>query len=71
LEEVGEEVLGQYGDLLSHEPLKASIEVKRGTTRETASRLLKELPVDDLDIAETPIEEIIGEIFESTSTLVS
>lgn len=64
LEEVSREVLEQYGNVLSYDPLKATLEVIRGSTRETASRLLQDLPVDDLDISETPIEEIIGQIFE-------
>lgn len=64
--EVRKEVLEQYGKVLYYEPLRVSIEVSRSATREVASKVLRDLPVDDLDIAETPIEEIIGEIFEGS-----
>lgn len=66
-ENVGKEILEQYGTILEYQPLKATIETSRGETRETASRVLQDLPVDDLEISETPIEEVIREIFQNQS----
>lgn len=64
LEEVNSESLKRYGKIIAYEPLKASIEVPREKIREVASQILSNLPVDDLDIAETPIEDIIRNVFE-------
>ncbi len=56
--------LKKYGKILKFDPLKVTVEVERSRTREVASMMLRDLPVDDLDIQETPIEEIIRGIFE-------
>ncbi|MBP7859911.1 ATP-binding cassette domain-containing protein, partial [Patescibacteria group bacterium] len=59
------EALEKYGKITEFEELKVTFEVPRKQVRETASKLLKDFPVDDVDIAETPIEEIIREVFEN------
>lgn len=63
-EEVGKDKLTTYGNVTEYEPLKATIEVPHELIKNTASRMLQELPIDDLDIAEIPIEDVIRQIFE-------
>jgi len=65
LQEVRSEQLEQFGKVLKFEPLKATIELSRENVSDVASKVLQELPVDDLDIAETPIEEVVREIFQN------
>jgi ABC-2 type transport system ATP-binding protein len=67
LKEVSKERLEKYGKIIEHEPLKAVFEIPRSEVRRTAARMLRNLPIDDLDIAEIPIEEIIRQVFETNS----
>lgn len=67
LEEVTKDKLKKYGKITNYEPLKVTFEIKRADVSEAASKMLKELPVDDVDIAETPIEEIIRQVFEKNN----
>ena len=55
--------LGRYGEVESAEGLTASLRVARHSTKETAVRLLSELPVDDIAIEEPSIEEVIRQVF--------
>lgn len=63
LKEVDDKDLEKFGEVIEHEPLKATISVKRSDTPEIASQALKDLPVDDMDIAEPKLEEIIRKLF--------
>lgn len=65
LSEVEKQKLKEYGKIVEYDPLKVTFEVPRKNVSEVASKMLKDLPVDDVDIAETPIEEIIRQIFEN------
>jgi ABC-2 type transport system ATP-binding protein len=60
---VAREVLGTYGAVQRLEGLEAELSVGRADTTRIGARLLAELPVADVNIAEPPIEEIIGEVF--------
>lgn len=62
--EVSKKQLQSYGKVSAWEPLKATLEVSRDQVKNKAVEMLQKLPVDDLDISETPIEEVIGNIFE-------
>jgi ABC-2 type transport system ATP-binding protein len=55
--------LARYGDITRLEGLEAEISVPRAETTRIGARLLAELPVADVNIAEPPIEAIIGEVF--------
>ena len=64
LKKIKEDDVKKYGRIISFDPLEVILEVPRNATKEIASRVLRELPVDDLDIAEVPIEDIIRQVFE-------
>lgn len=65
LKEVDKKDLTRYGKVINFEPLKATISVSRHVTPHIASEVLKDLPVDDLDIAEPQLEEIIRGLFQT------
>lgn len=53
----------RYGEVQEQAPNRLRIKVKRDRVIATCKALLDELPVDDIDIEEVPIEEIIRKIF--------
>jgi ABC-2 type transport system ATP-binding protein len=60
---VAREILAGYGIVEHLDGLEARLNVERAETTRVGARLLAELPVADITIAEPPIEEIIGEVF--------
>jgi ABC-2 type transport system ATP-binding protein len=60
---VSPEILAAYGSVQRLEGLEAELSVGRAETTRVGARLLAELPVADINIAEPPIEAIIGEVF--------
>jgi ABC-2 type transport system ATP-binding protein len=62
-EPVGREALAAYGEVQRLEGLEAELSVGRAETTRVGARLLAELPVADVNIAEPPIEAIISEVF--------
>jgi ABC-2 type transport system ATP-binding protein len=57
----------QYGEVESCEGRVARMLVKREDLKQTVNRLLADLDVADLTIADPPIEEIIGRVFKEGS----
>jgi ABC-2 type transport system ATP-binding protein len=55
--------LAGYGEIHRLDGLEAEIKVDRAATTRVGARLLADLPVADVNIAEPPIEEIIAEVF--------
>ncbi|MDD3646887.1 MAG: ABC transporter ATP-binding protein [Candidatus Dojkabacteria bacterium] len=65
LKEVAKTDIAKFGKVVEHEPLKATISVERKETPHVASEVLRNLPVDDLDIAEPELDDIIRKLFEN------
>jgi len=63
--EVEEAKFAQVGKVKSYEFPKVELEVPREQSNQRAAQLLREFPVADLNIEETPIEEIIRQIFQN------
>ncbi len=55
--------LSQYGQIESIEGQQVSFLVQRENLTNTISKLLSQLPIQDLSVNEPPIEEIIGRLF--------
>jgi len=55
--------LTSFSSLQTREELKAVFEVPRSEVSKSAAQILTRLPVADLTIEETPIDEIVREIF--------
>jgi ABC-2 type transport system ATP-binding protein len=55
--------LRQFGEVLQQSSNRLELKVKRDHVIAVCKRLLDELPVDDIDIQEVPIEEVIRQIF--------
>src|SRR5688572_3934368 len=55
--------LARYGEVQEQTPHRIQLKVKRDRVIPVCKALLDELPVDDIDIQEVPIEEIIRRLF--------
>jgi ABC-2 type transport system ATP-binding protein len=55
--------LAKYGELVEQTPGSVKLKVKRDRVIAVCKALLDELPVNDIDIQEVPIEEVIRRIF--------
>jgi ABC-2 type transport system ATP-binding protein len=60
--------LERYGEVLEHSEVLLRLRVKRDRVTTVCKNLLDELPVQDIDIQEVPIEDIIRQIFTRTPT---
>ncbi len=68
LEESGKPLdLAHYGEVEHQEGCTVRFIVRREKLTETVSRLLADLPVRDLTVADPPIEEVIGRVFQTGS----
>ena len=61
--EVSSERLEKYGEVVEKGPSGIRLKVKRERVIPVCKALLDELPVNDIDIQEVPIEEVIRRIF--------
>ena len=55
--------LTQFGEVQEHTANRIQLKVKRDHVIPVCKRLLDELPVNDIDIQEVPIEDVIRQIF--------
>ena len=55
--------LGQYGDVVSATDGHFVLRVPKGETARVTARLLADLPVVDLSVEDSPIEEVIEQVF--------
>jgi ABC-2 type transport system ATP-binding protein len=62
--EVSRESLAAFGEVQSAEGRSASLIIRREELTQTVERILAELPIADLTIADPPIESIIGDLFK-------
>ncbi|RJR28933.1 ATP-binding cassette domain-containing protein [Candidatus Microgenomates bacterium] len=53
----------KFGKVVEYEDHNVVIEVKRKDVPQVASKILQELSVEDIDILETPIEDVIDQVF--------
>lgn len=58
----------RFGEVVSVSDGRVSLRVPKAETPKVASRLLAELPVNDLTIEEPPIEEVIEQVFAQEAT---
>lgn len=58
------EHLAAFGEIVEQSPGRIRLKVKRDRVIAVCKALLDELPVSDIDIQETPIEEIIRRVFD-------
>ncbi|HXR07066.1 MAG TPA: hypothetical protein VN765_07035, partial [Candidatus Acidoferrum sp.] len=55
--------LTRYGEVLQQTSNRIQLKIKRDQVIAACKQLLDELPVNDIDIQEVPIEEVIRQIF--------
>jgi ABC-2 type transport system ATP-binding protein len=57
--------LARYGEVESLDGCSVSLIVQRTALTETVSRILADLPIQDLTVTDPPIEEVIGRVFQA------
>ena len=55
--------LEKYGEVVSREDGKVTLRVPKARTSEVTARLLSEYQVDDLTVEDTPIDDVIDQVF--------
>jgi len=55
--------LEKYGQVLSQDGLRFTLRVPKVDTPQVTARLLADLPVDDLNVEDPPIEDVIEQVF--------
>jgi len=63
-EAVAKKEIKKYGEVVDHKPLSYTIEISKAKQAQTIAKIMEKLPVDDIDIIHTPLEEIISDIFK-------
>lgn len=61
--EITKHELEKFGTVVSHEALKAAIQVPRNETTKRAAAMLTQLPVEDISIEEPSLENVVRELF--------
>ena len=69
--EASPEQLDRYGELMERAPGLVRLKVKRNRVIPVCKALLDELPVNDIDIQEVPVEDVIRRIFDRQKDAVS
>ena len=62
-EVVATEVLAGYGEVVEVDGAVATLQVPRESTAAVATRLLSELPVEDVSIEDPPVEDVVRAVF--------
>ena len=55
--------LRKYGQVISQDGTRFTLRVPKAETAQTTARLLADLPVDDLNVEDPPIEDVIEQVF--------
>lgn len=55
--------LSGYGDVISREDGRVTLRVPKAQTSQVTARLLSELQVDDLTVEDTPVDDVIDQVF--------
>jgi ABC-2 type transport system ATP-binding protein len=55
--------LNKYGQVVSQDGTRFTLRVPKAETAQVTARLLADLPVDDLNVEDPPIEDVIEQIF--------
>lgn len=61
--------LTEYGELRTREGCKAVFFVQRDDLTQTVSKILADLPIHDLTVADPPIEDVIGHVFAAGTVI--
>jgi ABC-2 type transport system ATP-binding protein len=55
--------LSKYGDVIGREDGRVTLRVPKAQTSQVTARLLSELQVDDLTVEDTPVDDVIDQVF--------
>ena len=60
--------LEKYGEVVSREDGKVTLRVPKARTSEVTAKLLSEYQVDDLTVEDTPVDDVIDQVFSQKET---
>jgi ABC-2 type transport system ATP-binding protein len=55
--------LSEYGEVVSRDTSRVTLQVPKSETSRVTARLLAELPVSDLTVEDPPIDDVIEHVF--------
>jgi ABC-2 type transport system ATP-binding protein len=55
--------MAKYGEVLNQEGTRFTLRVPKVDTAQVTARLLADLPVEDLNVEDPPIEDVIEHVF--------
>ena len=61
--------LEKYGEVVSREDGKVTLRVPKARTSEVTARLLSEYQVEDLTVEDTPVDDVIDQVFSQKETV--
>ena len=56
-------MLARYGDVVEVDGAVVTLQVSRAATASVATRLLTDLPVEDVSIEDPPVEDVVRAVF--------
>ena len=62
-EKVKSAVIAKYGKIVDKKSLSYTIEIAAENQASKISKIMEELPIEDIDIAHVPLEEIVADMF--------
>lgn len=62
--------LSRYGEVLGVEPPKATLRIRRGDVARVLASVLADHSVDDVSVADPPLEEVIANLFRESEAAV-
>lgn len=67
-EEIDTKEIEKYGKIIDTKPLSYTIEIPVENQSKIIAEISEKLPIDDIDVVHVPLEEIIADMFNSSST---
>jgi ABC-2 type transport system ATP-binding protein len=61
--------LSNYGEVLSKEDGRITLRVPKAKTSEVTAKLLSDFQVDDLTVEDTPIDDVIDQVFSQKESV--
>lgn len=68
-DEVSRKEIEKFGKIVDHKALSYTIEISKKKQAKTISKIMENLPIDDVDIIHVPLEEIIGDMFTKKAAI--
>ncbi len=65
-DEVSKKEVEKFGKIVEKKALSYTIEIAKKDQAKMISKMMEDLPIDDIDIVHVPLEEMVGDLFSKT-----